>query len=415
MKQFLPAVIIVVFFGLPSAAAADDDWRERFQSVTPTNFDDGGAVSHQFHLNAESYLTTATVTAPRNASPLNVEPNERLARLVVRHRNGEDPLAAYVENEPWISSVIILHAGNVVFEAYPRMRPDQRHFAWSVSKVITGAVIAALVHDGQVELDRSVGDYVPALADSDWSDVTVANVAHMASGIDCPDSAGYQNPTTCIYRMEETLGITAPRGYEAGFLAHISAMRQHRPAGEVFEYVSANTNVLGLIAEAVTGRPFAAVLTDQIWRPVGAESNALIAINKDGYSYASGGVIARLRDIARLGELFIDTERFGVVSSALVEAMRSRDGVAYSDDLRARLAERFAGDAPRRAAWQWDMIWDDGGMYKGGYLGQGLYVDPGRELVIAWFGTGEDYSAKRNDMPQVSRQIARSGVLTSDD
>jgi len=411
MKQVLPSLLLAMTLALSSLAWADEDWRDRFKSVTPTNFDDGGAVSHQFHLNAESYLTTATITAPDDPGSLDVKPNDRLAELVVQHRNGEDPLATYVVEEPWISSVVVLHAGNIVFEAYPRMRRDQRHFSWSVSKAMTGAVIAALVHDGQVELDRTVGEYVTELADTEWADVTVAEVAHMASGIDCLDSDGYQDPTTCVYRMEEALGITADRGYEASLIEHLSGMGRRRPPGEEFEYVSANTNVLGLIAESVTNQPFAAILSDQIWRPVGAESNALIAINEDGYSYASGGVIARLRDVARLGDLFIHPNRLGVVSPGLVEAMSQRDGVPYSEQRQARLAEQFPGDAPQRAAWQWDMIWDDGGMYKGGYLGQGLYVDPDRELVIAWFGTGEDYSAKRNEMPQVSRQIARSGVL----
>ena len=53
-------------------------------------------------------------------------------------------------------------------------------------------------------------------------------------------------------------------------------------------------------------------------------------------------------------------------------------------------------------------------MYKNGYLGQGLYVDPVRDLVIAWFGTGEDYNEKRNEMPEVARQIVRSKLFEDD-
>jgi CubicO group peptidase (beta-lactamase class C family) len=188
-------------------------------------------------------------------------------------------------------------------------------------------------------------------------------------------------------------------------------MSRRGPAGEVFEYVSANTNILGLFAEAATGQAFATVLSEQIWRPIGAEDNALLAINEEGYSYASGGVIARLRDIARFGEIFVSPERFDVISPALVEGMQYRDGVPFSEDREERHASLFGDDLPHRAAWQWDMVWEDGGMYKGGYLGQGLYVDPDRELVIAWFGTGEDFSSKENEMPNVSRQIARSGLL----
>jgi len=413
MMRDLATLTLALAISLPAAADTEMSWRERFQSVTPTNFDSGGPVSHQFHLHAESYLRTATVTAPPNARPLTTELDKTLAELSVRHRNGEDPLARYVDQEPWISSVIVLHAGEVAFEAYPRMRADQRHFNWSVSKAITGAVIAALVHDGLVDPKKTVGDYLPELAESEWSSVTVVDVANMASGIDCLDSDGYQDPSTCIYRMEEILGITADRGYEATLVQHLANMGRRGPPGEVFEYVSANTNVLGLIAEAATGKPFATILSEQIWRPMGAQSNALLAINENGYSYASGGVIAGLRDIARLGEIFIEPARLGVLNDALVDRMQYRDGVPFSEGRQESLNTTFEDDPPRRAAWQWDMIWDDGGMYKVGYLGQGIYVDPDRELVIAWFGTGEDFSEKRNDMPSVARQIARSDVFNS--
>jgi hypothetical protein len=47
-------------------------------------------------------------------------------------------------------------------------------------------------------------------------------------------------------------------------------------------------------------------------------------------------------------------------------------------------------------------------LYKGGYLGQGTYVDPARDLVIAWFGTGLNYEETINSMLPVSRQIARA-------
>ena len=36
-------------------------YRDAFEAVTPTNFDSGGEVSRQFHLNAESYQRTTTI------------------------------------------------------------------------------------------------------------------------------------------------------------------------------------------------------------------------------------------------------------------------------------------------------------------------------------------------------------------
>jgi len=119
-------------------------------------------------------------------------------------------------------------------------------------------------------------------------------------------------------------------------------------------------------------------------------------------------------NIARFGQIFVAPERFGVLSKAQVDAMQRREGVPFNEEKQQSLADSYGNDIARRAAWKWDLIWDDGGMYKNGYLGQGLYVDPVRDLVIAWFGTGEDYNEKRNEMPEVARQIVRSKLFEDD-
>jgi len=40
-----------------------------------------------------------------------------------------------------------------------------------------------------------------------------------------------------------------------------------------------------------------------------------------------------------------------------------------------------------RASRQWNFAMEDGDLFKGGFGGQGLYVSPGRDLVIAFAGT----------------------------
>ena len=67
-------------------------------------------------------------------------------------------------------------------------------------------------------------------------------------------------------------------------------------------------------------------------------------------------------------------------------------------------------DTPTLTAWQWDRIWADGAMFKGGYSGQGLYVDPDRDFVMAWFGTS-DTQGNGNQLMSVARQLATSGLF----
>ncbi|HKK22692.1 MAG TPA: serine hydrolase domain-containing protein, partial [Pseudohaliea sp.] len=288
--------------------------------------------------------------------------------------------------------------------------PWQRHFAWSVSKVLTATTLATLVGDGRVAMDAPVARYLPALAGSAWAAVPLKAVADMASGIDCLDSDGYQDSATCIYRLEEALDITAPTGRDSNLVEELRAMARRGPPGQRNDYVSANTAVLGLVIEAVTGQPFSQVVQERLWSRIGPEADALVAISDDGYPYVAGGFSLRLRDLARFGQVFTAPARLAVVDGAFVDTIQGEGIPLAAEDL-AALRETLGDDLPRHSAWQWDYVWADGAFFKSGYDGQGLYVDPDRELVIAWFGTGIDFSETVNSMLPVARQLSQSGLF----
>jgi CubicO group peptidase (beta-lactamase class C family) len=176
---------------------------------------------------------------------------------------------------------------------------------------------------------------------------------------------------------------------------------------EKYEYVSANTNVLALLIEAVAQKPYAAALQELVWQPIGAEVDGLVAISDSGFVYGAGGLHARLRDIARFGQIYTQPSLSNVLSASTMHDIQN-SGLELSPSQLAELTDSLGEDLPLRAGWQWDMIWSDGAMFKAGYSGQGLYVDPSRQLVVAWFGTGLDYDAISNEMLPVSRQIAQA-------
>ncbi len=404
--------VIATTLCLACAVASAQPFRERFTAVTRQNFDSGGAVSRQFHLHAPAYRYQATIPRTAPARVLPQAPDDALAAVPVTHRGGSSPFADYVAGDPLLDGVLVLHRGAIVFEAYPHMEPWQRHFAWSVSKVITATTLAMLAGAGRVAMDAPVERYLPWLSGTAWAGTPLQAVADMGSGIDCLDSDGYQDPSTCIYRLEESLDITAPTGRESSLPTVLAGMTRRGPPDARNEYVSANTAVLGLVIETGAGKPFAAVVREQLWDRLGPEADALIAISGDGYPHVAGGFSLRLRDLARFGEAFTATARLGIVDDALVEAIQDRGiplEAADLDDLREELGD----DLPRHSAWQWDYVWEDGAFFKSGYDGQGLYVDPAQELVIAWFGTGLDFSEIINDMLPVARQLATSGTWQS--
>jgi len=246
------------------------EFKQKLRSVTPLSFDSGGAISRQFHLNAETYFPMATISRITEFRELPVSSSRSIADQTITINGEEMRFEEYAKNDPLLDGVIVLHNGEIAFEGYPNMNSWQRHFTWSVTKVVTSTALAILSEQGRIDMTAPVEQYVPELADTAWAGITIQNITDMASGIDCLDSDGYQDNSTCVYQQEEALGIAAPTGREFGFLDVVRSMKSKGAQGLQTEYVSVNTNVLGLVIEGATGRPYHTVIEELIWNPVGA-------------------------------------------------------------------------------------------------------------------------------------------------
>jgi len=55
-------------------------------------------------------------------------------------------------------------------------------------------------------------------------------------------------------------------------------------------------------------------------------------------------------------------------------------------------------------------VYEDGDLYKGAHGGQGLYISPSKDLVIAYFGTA-NIDRERNQLSIISRQLSKSGLF----
>lgn len=62
-------------------------------------------------------------------------------------------------------------------------------------------------------------------------------------------------------------------------------------------------------------------------------------------------------------------------------------------------------EAPRHNSCQWDFVRNDGDFFKAGFGGQGLYVSPSRDLVVACFGTFDE-QGNGHEMTRIARQLA---------
>ena len=220
------------------ALIAEDDYvvetvgqhRAMFQSVTPENFDDGGKVSHYVWKYFPAFYNMMPIARTGDPRPLDENLRVDVASATLRITGEETAFDRYVNSSPHVDGVIALHEGEIVYEAYPNMAPWDRHYTWSVSKVVASTALAILEAEGRVNVDEPVETYLPELAGTAWEGTSVRNIANMASGIDCRDSDGYQNTEGCIYRFEESLNLTAQvRETLPSTLDVLKTMQRRRP------------------------------------------------------------------------------------------------------------------------------------------------------------------------------------------
>lgn len=304
--------------------------------------------------------------------------------------------------------LVIVHGGDIVFEAYPRMKPYEKPIWWSVTKVFVSSVLAILEDQGKIDVAQAVEVYVPELRGSDFEGVTVRQVLDMASGVDCADG-DYSDRQSCYMLYEASLGdavrdeSSPDNPYD--MVAELKVGRWAEP-GTGFNYSGVNTFVLSWVIEKVAGMPFQDVLTRDIWSRMGAEADASIYAAHNGVPLTSGGLLANLRDVARFGLLF--TESGAPAQAAPIISDRYIETILRGGDRSLLENRRWPIPVPeevRHNAYQWDAVYTNDDIYKGGWAGQGLLINPRRDLVAVWVGYLENDGLERRAPLEVLRKV----------
>jgi len=405
-------------------AAADDAVYEGYTleqsramhaAWTADNWDDGGDITRYTWLHMIEFWPHSIINRGGPVRRLPPTVRQDVANFITKTDLGELRLEDYVRRST-VDGVIVLHEGRIVFEAYPRMLDHEKHLYMSISKAFTATMIAILEDRGLVDVTKPVEAYLPELANSGWSGVPVRDILDMASGIGCleGEEGALENPETCYYQFEAALGWLRPTDKTTDDpYRYVGGLTSHRPPGEAFEYTSPNTFVLGWLIERVTGRRYVEFLESEIWQRMGAESDAFISAPRRGIPVAHAGMSSTLRDVARFGLLFTPTGRIvtaPVVSDAYLDKIQHGGRPELFNAGREDNPRTVDGEPALHNSYQWDWVMADGDFYKGGYGGQGLYVSPSRDLVIAFFGTmNADRSGHR--MAEIARQLAKSGLF----
>jgi CubicO group peptidase (beta-lactamase class C family) len=254
--------------------------------------------------------------------------------------------------------------------------------SFSIAKSFASALVGVAIADGEI---RSVRDpitrYLPELLERDpgFAEITIEHLMTMTSGLRYEeDGLPWGDDAQTYYGTDlRDLALTDTEIVE--------------PPGTRWHYNNYNPLLLGMILEHATGTPVADYLEAELWQPLGAEFEASWSLDSDdsGFEKMESGINARAIDFARLGVLYLDGGSWQgrqVVPRAWVRRSTSP-----------------AAAAPHYGYWWW--LEPDGAFIARGNLGQIIYVDPARHVVVARFGSSDGDIAWAEVCAQVSRAL----------
>lgn len=226
-----------------------------------------------------------------------------------RHRNVGYSLDEYLERRR-ITGLLILKNGEIVAERYRYDRNDQARFlSFSMAKSITSLLMGGALDRGLVKsIDDTAGLYVKELADSPYGQTSIRHLLRMSSGLRFTERYDGQDDVAKLSRSVAT-------GNPPVTTVLRSITDRHSPSGEKFIYASAETEVLGRVLTAATGKTMAELTSEWLWKPIGAEQDAFWCTAKDRQEGAYFCFNASLRDWGRLGHMLA---RDGQVGDAQV-------------------------------------------------------------------------------------------------
>ena len=197
----------------------------------------------------------------------------------------------------------------------------------SVAKAFSGGVALALVHEGTLSLDDTIGKWLPAQPAS-WHPVTLRQLLGHTSGI--PD---FTRNDDFVQAFLRSLTVPLP---PADMLAFVADEPLNFPPGTQYRYSNSDNIVVGLMVEAATGTPYDQALQAQVAEPLGLARTSLpqgpeisvpfihgYDVEKDGsyrdfseffaagWSWASGGIVSTPADLNRFIRGYVGGRLFG--------------------------------------------------------------------------------------------------------
>lgn len=273
---------------------------------------------------------------------------------------------AYMKHQR-TAALVIIHKGKIRLEKYGLgFSGDGKWTSFSVAKSFSSTLVGAAIKDGFIKsVEDKVSDYIPDLKGSAYDDVSIKQLLTMTSGVRWNEDYGDPKSDVALFNAHKP---------EPGVDVTVSYMRKlprEAPAGTKWVYKTGETNLIGVLVSSATRKTLSAYLSEKIWRPFGMEQDASWLLGSTGHEISGCCIQASTRDYARMGLFMLG----GGVADG--NPVLPDDWIAAATTKQADI-----GEVENGYGYQWWTV-NDGSYAAQGIFGQGIFIDPKRNLVIA--------------------------------
>lgn len=183
------------------------------------------------------------------------------------------------------ATVAVVHNGQLVYtkgyglanvETKLPMTADMLLRVGSVTKMFTGAMLASLAEQGQLDVHRPIGEYVTSLAGKRVGRVTTHQLM--------THSAGWIDNAVAYGRMGE--------GALGEVMREVSDTLFFTEAGRTFSYSNPGISMAGYVAEVAGKKRFASLVEERVLRPSGMSFSTFKPLEALTWPTAMGHLVA---------------------------------------------------------------------------------------------------------------------------
>ena len=200
------------------------------------------------------------------------------------------------------NAFIIVRNGEITYEKYLNGKKESDRLpSYSAAKTITSIMVGQLISEGKIKESDTFVSILPEFKnESTFDKVTIKDLLDMQSGIGVSDDypTGPAGWGVAIAQMYASTDLN-------WFLKNNRKMAQ--PPGTNPEYRSVDTQLLGMVIQKITGMRVADYLSENVWKPIGAEYDAYWNVDRvGGLEKTFCCFNAAARDYARIGQMLLN-------------------------------------------------------------------------------------------------------------